>query len=339
MCALQLLAFTLTLASVVSMDVAVPGVDVAVPGVVRLSAHNFSSVHDLNGEGWLVSFFSPTCPQCRRFAPELEQLPAALTSSNFPGITIGEVDVDVDAALGGAFSITSLPELRFIKREGRDVLSYTFPMDTPRTADNLVHFVSEGYQTASSAPALGLAAGVVPLSRANISAAYQPTGSGGGWLVAFTSPTCAHCRALEPTLAALATGGLLKLGVRFAAVDLDAPQNKQLGQLFEVDSLPTLRYVKARDLEALVAADGAERPELRPEDVEVFTFPAKVPRSAKNVEAFVATAGHAHAAEAERATLAELHARFAEKRAAASSLPTVVESPSASKRAETSAEL
>jgi protein disulfide-isomerase A6 len=59
-------------------------------------------------------------------------------------------------------------------------------------------------------------------------------------MVEFFAPWCGHCKSLAPEFKKAAK--IMKGVVKFAAVDLDAEENKPLASQYNVQGFPTLKF-------------------------------------------------------------------------------------------------
>lgn len=81
-----------------------------------------AEVEDFSTDGWkflgdspvVVDFYADWCPPCRRLAPVLESVAKGLVGK----VSFLKVNVDNASALAGAYGISSIPTLLFIKADG-----------------------------------------------------------------------------------------------------------------------------------------------------------------------------------------------------------------------------
>ena len=79
-------------------------------------------------ENFLVIFFDPNCPFCKRTFPEFEKA-AHITKKRIASIEFGFVDLKVIPKLGVEANITKVPTILFFRRENKEIIKldlYTY---------------------------------------------------------------------------------------------------------------------------------------------------------------------------------------------------------------------
>ena len=92
---------------------------------IDLTADNFSEIAESEGIV-LVDWWAEWCGPCKRFGPIFE---AAATE--YPDVTFGKVNTEVEAELSGTFAIQSIPTL-MVWRDG--ILVFSQPGALPADA-------------------------------------------------------------------------------------------------------------------------------------------------------------------------------------------------------------
>lgn len=94
---------------------------------IEVNEENWEHLLD-NGE-WMVEFYAPWCPACKRFEATWAQF---ADKANQLDIRVGAADVNANPVLSGLFSVTSLPTIYHIKdgkyriySQGRDLSKLT----------------------------------------------------------------------------------------------------------------------------------------------------------------------------------------------------------------------
>lgn len=72
-------------------------------------------------ENFLVIFFDPNCPFCKRTLPEFEKA-AQITKQRIDSIEFGFVDLKVIPKLGVQANITKVPTILFFRKENREII-------------------------------------------------------------------------------------------------------------------------------------------------------------------------------------------------------------------------
>jgi thioredoxin 2 len=91
---------------------------------LTLTAATFDTQVGRSGVPVVVDFWAPWCGPCRTMAPAFERAAAALE----PGVRLGKVDTQAEAALAARFGIRSIPTLVAF-RGGREVARQAGAMD------------------------------------------------------------------------------------------------------------------------------------------------------------------------------------------------------------------
>lgn len=117
---------------------------------VELTVDNFDDLvteHSETQEGWLIKFYAPWCPHCKKLAPEWTKFSNLVT-----GVNVGEVNCD-DKELGQPichrFRVQGYPTVLLFPAAGENGSEFKrFHGD--RTADGFLDFVGEKVNKESS---------------------------------------------------------------------------------------------------------------------------------------------------------------------------------------------
>jgi len=110
--------------------------------VVILTNENFENTIATNSKPWLLEFFAPWCPHCKKLVPIYAEVAEALKGK----ANVGSIDCTQHRDLCSRFSVLGYPTL-FLMSEGK-----IYEYSDSRTKESLISFVETQYKTAKSLP-------------------------------------------------------------------------------------------------------------------------------------------------------------------------------------------
>ncbi|KAF9387038.1 hypothetical protein CPB97_003035 [Podila verticillata] len=212
------IATVLSLAALVTAD-----------NVIALTPKTFDK--EIGSTPALVEFYAPWCGHCKIY----EELGSAFAGKN-DKVLIAKVDADAHRELGSRFGIKGFPTLKWFPK-GIDGAPEDY--SGGRDLDALAAFVSQKSGVKSSIAKVISAVSV--LTDANFDA--EVLNSGKNVLVEFYAPWCGHCKNLAPTYESVAQDFLSEKNVVIAKVD--ATEEKGLGDKYEIQGFPTIKFFAA----------------------------------------------------------------------------------------------
>lgn len=92
--------------------------------VNEITTQNFDAMVKNSNKLWIMEFYSPTCPYCKEFAPEYEQVGNALEGTN---IKVGRIDGVHNDHLAQVYQIRGYPTVKLFKPENPTPEDYNGP--------------------------------------------------------------------------------------------------------------------------------------------------------------------------------------------------------------------
>lgn len=193
---------------------------------------------------WLVEFYSPYCPHCKRFAPTWDKVAKEKAPlAEISGFTMAQVDCIAQGDVCHSNKVTGYPQVMLFQ-DGKKITEYS----GDRTPDALSSFVDKQvaeYAQAStstpgsspSSPHLNPSGSVLPLS----SGTFEGALSEGPIFVKFYAPWCGHCKKLAPVWTELAARTKGKVNIAEVNCDEHGALCKSQG----VDGYPMLFFYNA----------------------------------------------------------------------------------------------
>ncbi|QRV87234.1 thioredoxin [Ceratobasidium sp. AG-Ba] len=194
---------------------------------------------------WLVEFYSPYCPHCKRFAPTWEKVAEEKAPLGaISGFTMAQVNCIAQGDLCNANKVTGYPQVMLFQ-DGKKLREY----NGDRTHDDLSKFVDEAVaeftksttETAPSSgtetPHLNTDGSVLVLSPDT----FEKTLAEGPAFVKFYAPWCGHCKKLAPVWVELAK----KAQGRATIAEVDCDRFGGLCKSQGVDGYPMLFFFNA----------------------------------------------------------------------------------------------
>jgi len=243
--------FLLLVGAIVAMSSVATALYEKKDAVVVLTEDNFDK-HVKNSDGvWIIEFYAPWCGHCKSLAPEYKKAAKALSGI----VGVGAVDCDVHKTLCGQFGVRGFPTIKVFGNDKSKPQDYQGARDAAgiaqeaaKTAQKIVAERLGGkWQGSSSGGSGGGSNGgsgggsdaVVELTESNFKKLVLDSDE--PWLIEFFAPWCGHCKNLEPhwKKAAKELKGKFKLGA------VDATIHQSLGQQYEVQGYPTIKYFPA----------------------------------------------------------------------------------------------
>lgn len=217
-------------------------------GVVLLTKDNWQKEVMQSDSLWLVEFYAPWCGHCKNLAPEWKAAAKQLKGV----VKVGAVDMTTDQEVGAPYNVQGFPTLKWFGFDKKNPVDY----NSGRDADSIRNFAldkvksevnsrvkgkkgSSGSSNSNSGNSGGSQADgaeVIVLTDADFD--RKVYGSKDIWMIEFYAPWCGHCKALQPEWDQAAAD--MKGQVKFAKVD--ATENQQLAQRFQVQGYPTIKY-------------------------------------------------------------------------------------------------
>ncbi|QRW15750.1 thioredoxin [Rhizoctonia solani] len=194
------------------------------------------------GKGlWLVEFYSPYCPHCKRFAPAWDKVAKEKAPlEGISGFTMAQVNCIAQGDLCSDNQVTGYPQVMLFK-EGKKMEEYSgdrTPADLSswidkRVADYAQSSASESDSVSSTAH-LNPSGEVVVLTPETFDKAL----SEGPIFIKFYAPWCGHCKKLAPVWTELAT----KTKGRVNIAEVNCEQYGSLCKSQSVDGYPMLFF-------------------------------------------------------------------------------------------------
>lgn len=117
--------------------------------VIDLTSKNFgTNVGMLDGNIWLIEFFTLGCIHCRNFAESYESVAKTFHSNPKDKVKVARVDCSVEKALCTRFGVQAFPS--FFLVSGWDVYEF----EDNRSATNLINFARSGFKKKKAIPFL-----------------------------------------------------------------------------------------------------------------------------------------------------------------------------------------
>jgi len=203
--------------------------------VLELSSKTFG---DQIGQGVpaLVEFYAPWCGHCKNLAPIYEQLADAFAHAK-DKVRIVKIDADGDGKeTGGKYGVTGFPTLKWFN--GDDAAAPE-NYEGGRDLDALAAFITAktGIKSKVKPPPEPV---TLQLSSSTFDKIVMDEDK--DVFVAFTAPWCGHCKALKPTLEKISATFAPESKCIIADLNADAEQNKPIGERYEVNSYPTIKF-------------------------------------------------------------------------------------------------
>eukprot|EP00605_Chrysophyceae_sp_TOSAG23-4_P002775 GSChrysophyteH1.ASY1.ANO1.3059.1 assembled CDS len=224
----------------------------AAADVLHLTADNFDEYITQATEPVLVEFYAPWCGHGRSLAPEWEI--AGKTFQPEDGITIAAFDATTSNDIAAKYEIQGFPTIKYFPSPGKTPEDY----QGGRTAEQIVQWINDKIGTSRQIKQLPSL--VTALTNKDFD--KKVLGSKGA-LVKFYAPWCGHCKSLAPVYEQLANAFAGDSEVLIAKVDATDPDNEELGDRYDIQGFPKLKwfpansdesedYEEGRDIDSLV---------------------------------------------------------------------------------------
>ena len=158
-------------------------------------------------------------------------------------------------SVGGPYNVEGFPTIKIFSPSKAKPTDYNGPRTASGIVDSSLTAIKSMVKTKLNPKAKSKSTKSKPKPRSPPSPSQVVTvtdddfdevvlGSDDMWLVEFYAPWCGHCKALDPEWKSAAEQ-LEGSGVRLAAVD--ATENEQLAQRFEIKGFPTIKMFGPSD--------------------------------------------------------------------------------------------
>ena len=193
---------------------------------------------------WLVEFYSPYCPHCKRFAPTWDKVAKEKAPlEGVAGFTMAQVDCTAQGDLCHDSGVKGYPQVMLFQN-GNKIKEYA----GDRTHDDLSSFVDKQVAEYAQEPASTSAADlgsthlnpdgqVLPLSVET----FEKTLSEGPTFIKFFAPWCGHCKKLAPVWTELAA----KTKGKVTIAEVNCDDHGALCKSQGVDGYPMLFFYNA----------------------------------------------------------------------------------------------
>ncbi|CAE6471161.1 hypothetical protein ACGC1H_001002 [Rhizoctonia solani] len=193
---------------------------------------------------WLVEFYSPYCPHCKRFAPTWDKVAKEKAPlEGISGFTMAQVNCIAQGDLCNSSGVEGYPTV-MLYRDGKKIEEYS----GDRSRDNLSSWIDKRVadyaqssisepRSISSATHLNPDGQVLVLSPET----FDKSLSEGPTFVKFYAPWCGHCKKLAPVWAELAT----KTKGRVNIAEVNCEQYGALCKSQNIDGYPMLFFYNA----------------------------------------------------------------------------------------------
>ncbi|KAJ1308330.1 hypothetical protein OPQ81_004040 [Rhizoctonia solani] len=192
---------------------------------------------------WLVEFYSPYCPHCKRFAPTWDKVAKEKAPlQGISGFTMAQVNCIAQGDLCNSNGVTGYPQVMLFQ-DGKRLEEYS----GDRTHDDLSSWIDKrvaNYAQASTSESsstrathLNPSGEVLVLTPET----FEQSLSEGATFVKFYAPWCGHCKKLAPVWAELAT----KTKGRVNIAEVNCEQYGALCKKENVDGYPMLFFYNA----------------------------------------------------------------------------------------------
>ncbi|CAE6365890.1 unnamed protein product [Rhizoctonia solani] len=192
---------------------------------------------------WLVEFYSPYCPHCKRFAPTWDKVAKEKAPlEGISGFTMAQVNCIAQGDLCNSNQVTGYPQVILFK-EGEKIEEYS----GDRTPDDLSSWidkrVADYAQSSTSASSSTSSTTLNPNGEVLILTpeTFDKGLSEGPIFVKFYAPWCGHCKKLAPVWTELAT----KAKGRVNIAEVNCEQYGALCKTQNVDGYPMLFFYHA----------------------------------------------------------------------------------------------
>lgn len=193
----------------------------------------------------LVIFYAPWCGHCKKAKPEFTA--AAAEMADNPKVAFAAVDCTLERSVCTAYNVGGFPTFKYFSYYNKEQKDY----DGGRTSKDFVRFMSDPQSpTAGQAPPppspeeewAGLD-GSLYLKHLRSSEFEEYLRFKDTVLVMFYAPWCGHCKAMKPEYARAAKQ-LTEEGVSHVLATVDATQERELGNKFDIQGYPTIKFFR-----------------------------------------------------------------------------------------------
>eukprot|EP00270_Netrium_digitus_P008235 TRINITY_DN244_c0_g1_i1.p1 TRINITY_DN244_c0_g1~~TRINITY_DN244_c0_g1_i1.p1 ORF type:complete len:395 (-),score=105.77 TRINITY_DN244_c0_g1_i1:89-1237(-) len=199
----------------------------------------------------LVKFYAPWCGHCKKMAPEYDRLGTIF--KKIKKVLIAKVDCDAHKDLCSRFGVSGYPTLKWFPKGSLQPEDY----NEGREISDFVEFINE--KTGTKVTVAEPPSDVIALKEDTFDKIVLDKEK--HVFAEFYAPWCGHCKSLAPIWERL--GSVFKKEKSVEIVKVDADSEKNLGERFDVQGFPSLKwfskddksgetYNGGRDLDALV---------------------------------------------------------------------------------------
>lgn len=202
----------------------------------ELTKENYHTILSRNNDLWMILGYVPSCESCEKFAADFEQLVKGVQGI----LKVGTVNIEEQPELKKELKLDTEPTLKFVDTIIPTSKTFKGDLATDKIIDYILKLVRQKIERqAGIFKSKHSEARVIELNDdtfdKNVFKSETP------WLVEFYAPWCSHCKKFGPIYTQIAKE--LKQEVKCGAVD--ATNNKELAQRFDIQFFPTLKFFSA----------------------------------------------------------------------------------------------